>query len=500
MTVQSKPIQDSTRKTCQSAAHSANKENQGRQNTTNASKTTVAREARERRPTEKIVSRQQAEEEKARLQEEMAERRVAKAKKAQRKADKEAHRAAAAAGDSEPEGDDDYEGDEPLPDTVFHSRTVTSKPVAKKVLAQCQGRIPATVIRSRPLATEPFIGRSQVDDDDDFSTVPALLDVRDGDDDEDSGGDNGPRKRARSADSEHNVPIKAQKIHESTGRLKALDYNELAKEVLSVATSIFRCLISTRGAFPSHLEEIGYIKDAWLQAHQTLGLPQMLLTPDLAAIIKSRGSQVRGEVKTKFRPIIENLRFESGCGKRVIAKNRQLAEKLKDSHSFVYKTLPDDMTSPTYHLDRKGLYQNPIIQKAVNTMWFANKNDEGIKYSDLFKPLPVQTIALVLMVIECCIDEWLTGTRTDLAFYANDYSYVYETHIACLEEFGTFTVKLDLLGNLQNKLYNFGRIHSGAGVTGLQDIRPLDTRAFQAAMDEYEADSATDEDGWMLDG
>jgi len=48
---------------------------------------------------------------------------------------------------------------------------------------------------------------------------------------------------------------------------------------------------------------------------------------------------------------------------------------------------------------RCGFLKAPIIQKIVNTMWFANKNDEGIKYQTWFKPFPVPALALILMVV-----------------------------------------------------------------------------------------------------
>jgi hypothetical protein len=48
---------------------------------------------------------------------------------------------------------------------------------------------------------------------------------------------------------------------------------------------------------------------------------------------------------------------------------------------------------------RKGMYQHPIIQKAVNVMWFQNKRDEGIRYKDMFRPIPIAAIALVLTAV-----------------------------------------------------------------------------------------------------
>jgi hypothetical protein len=49
--------------------------------------------------------------------------------------------------------------------------------------------------------------------------------------------------------------------------------------------------------------------------------------------------------------------------------------------------------------ERKGMYQHPIIQKVVNVMWFQNKHDEGPRFPEMFNPMPVQAIALVLTAV-----------------------------------------------------------------------------------------------------
>ena len=124
---------------------------------------------------------------------------------------------------------------------------------------------------------------------------------------------------------------------------------------------------------------------------------------------------------------------------------------------------------------RKGIYNHPIIQKAINAMWFKNKRDEGIVYSDLFNPVSVHSIALILTAvsisdeysdvsnfaqqIECNLDEWISGTKTEVTFWADDYRVIYDSHILSLNSFGSYSKSqgFDLLGWLQRRLYNFGR-------------------------------------------
>jgi hypothetical protein len=128
--------------------------------------------------------------------------------------------------------------------------------------------------------------------------------------------------------------------------------------------------------------------------------------------------------------------------------------------------------------NRKGIYKHPILQKAVNAMWFKNKRDEGILYADLFNPISVHSIALILTAvsntmdkkiiyyltilvqqIECNIDEWISGTKTEVTFWADDYRTIYDSHVSSLDAFGRFSKSkgVDLLGLLQLRLYNYGR-------------------------------------------
>ena len=109
-------------------------------------------------------------------------------------------------------------------------------------------------------------------------------------------------------------------------------------------------------------------------------------------------------------------------------------------------------------------------------MWFKNKRDEGIVYPDLFNPISVHSIALILtavsnsihdfhvsnnlstLQIECNIDEWISSTKMEVTFWADDYRTTYESHVSSLTAFSEYSNSkgLDLLGLLQRKLYNYG--------------------------------------------
>jgi uncharacterized protein DUF6532 len=66
---------------------------------------------------------------------------------------------------------------------------------------------------------------------------------------------------------------------------------------------------------------------------------------------------------------------------------------LNDINESIFQVLSDENGK------RKGIYNNSIIQKAVNKMWFMNKRDEGIAYKEYFNPMPIPAIALILTAV-----------------------------------------------------------------------------------------------------
>ncbi|KAG6818720.1 hypothetical protein H0H93_002504 [Arthromyces matolae] len=301
-------------------------------------------------------------------------------------------------------------------------------------------------------------------------------------------------KRPRSNSLEHAVvapkTVKAIKIVTNSRRPKASDYDDVAKQVILTAGNVYRCLISTSNGFPDSGTEIEFVCEAWKHANEIAKLnPPLDMTPDIGKIIKQRGSQLRGEVKSKTASMIETMYgFSSAQGRRNIAANRDLAELLKLEKGFLYKELTSDA--------RKGIYRHPIIQTAVNKVWFTNTRDEGVVFTDMFNPMPIPAIALILTAIECNIDEWTTGLKTDKAFYADDYRATYLKHIESLETFGKATAKHDMLKTMQKRLHNFGRQHAGATPVALTNDPAIPMSAFIAALKEYEEDDdETDEDG-----
>ncbi|KAF8237061.1 hypothetical protein L208DRAFT_1249518 [Tricholoma matsutake] len=300
--------------------------------------------------------------------------------------------------------------------------------------------------------------------------------------------------QASSCDSLRDLKV----LKTSSGRPKAADYNDTMKALILVAISNYRSNISMVSAFPDNAKESEVLAQVWKDVCVQLDI-EAHITPRIAKLIKCffqlykltyiNSSLLRGELKLKMRPLVEAFfGFESGLNRKIIARNCQTAEDLKDGKGFVYKVTNADT------MNCKGMYQARILQKVVNVMWFHNKQDEGVVHAAQFSPLTISALALVLAAIECCIDEWITGVRTDIPFSTALYKDIYEDHVRCLECFDKIT-KQQILTNILVKLCNRGRFHAGAQPISTAGAPTISDNAFIAALKEYEDEFQTESDG-----
>ncbi|KAJ7909921.1 hypothetical protein B0H13DRAFT_2661302 [Mycena leptocephala] len=272
------------------------------------------------------------------------------------------------------------------------------------------------------------------------------------------------RRRSSSIDSEELRSAQSQRTTSSNGRLRAKDLDDTTKEYTVFAIDLFRCYISAEDTFPDSATENTFVRRAWSGACEEMG-EHLILTPTVAKLITSRGSQLRGELKTKIRTLVDVMYgFKSGQNKKTIAFNRKLAEDLKEGSVFAFKDVEA----------KKGLYKHPILQSTVNAMWFANRRDEGPRHPEFFSPLRSRSLAAILTAVENNIDERLTGIKTDVPFTVNDYRSVYEAHIL-------------------KRLHTVGRFHSGAQPLNTPSTSAFSKQVLDAALKEYEEGSTTDD-------
>lgn len=270
-------------------------------------------------------------------------------------------------------------------------------------------------------------------------------------------------------------------------RLIARDLPSMFQAILTDAQGHFRSMATTFAGFPDAVQSQEFATDAWHKSCKSKGVV-IEFEEEFCRLITQRASQVRGELKTKARPLTKSLyKFKSTNGiKAAIRSNRELYEDLINKSSYIYE-------DPKARL---GIYESPVIQEVINVTWFANKSDEGIEYSSYFKDgIPLVTIALVLTAIENCLDEWAEGEHSDIAFTAAGYKNNYEAHLKTLRAFAEHTKNSRIVLRLQAKLLRNARRHAKVSpdATAVPSAL-LSVDDFEAASKEWEERGEQDDD------
>lgn len=143
---------------------------------------------------------------------------------------------------------------------------------------------------------------------------------------------------------------------------------------------------------------------------------------------------------------------------------------------------------------------HPIIQSVINETWYANRTDEGIMYAEYFesmvtmerrgecarKGIPLMTIALVLTAVQCALDEWITGQRTDIQFTESAYAQKFDAQLTALETFDSKTKDLDVVARIRVNLLKRARSCTKVPETNEGDARLLVNDDYAAARREWE--------------
>ncbi|TFK53380.1 hypothetical protein OE88DRAFT_1733315 [Heliocybe sulcata] len=230
-----------------------------------------------------------------------------------------------------------------------------------------------------------------------------------------------------------------------------------------------------QGQFQEENDETG-VQDAELDCsideHED-SMKQLMLHLEIMAC----DAHVRGELKSKARPLVETLyNFETGIRPSTIQRNRKRTEVLLDNYNYTYRHRSSD--------GRKGAFQHKIIQKLVNAMWFKDPDNEGIRYDMYFGEISHECLALMFTAIECCIEEWETGKKHRIDFTTQKYKEHYEDILQMLYNFEKEGGK-EILGDIRRSLAENGRFHSGVDMRTEGRRGPMSGDAIAAAIQDY---------------
>ncbi|KAF8576235.1 hypothetical protein K439DRAFT_1397491 [Ramaria rubella] len=270
--------------------------------------------------------------------------------------------------------------------------------------------------------------------------------------------------------------VSIQKPTNRRAKPKASDFDTEIQSTVLLACHCYRNMLCTEHAFPSELDQERYARQAWLLACQDYEVDHVA-TRENYKVIRARGSQVRGKLKHHVRPLtVSHYGFKASDADKM--KTQSLVTLLKDKNTLVYKD----------HEARKGLFENPVLLKAIKNQWFPKPHAEGVIFHLYFNLIPLPTMALVFTVIENCIDEWSSGVYQPLDFTEKSYRDIYEQHLASLEKWQSHTLGRSILARLQQQLHDKARIHSKAGTLEQSQLSKITDDDSEAAAREAMAE------------
>ncbi|EDR00267.1 uncharacterized protein LACBIDRAFT_334248 [Laccaria bicolor S238N-H82] len=125
-------------------------------------------------------------------------------------------------------------------------------------------------------------------------------------------------------------------------------------------------------------------------------------------------------------------------------------------------------------------------------MYFKHKTDDGIVNPEFSEneELSLVTLALVLTVIDNCLDEWQTGEHVDVQFSAATYKNKFIAHLKRLEDFAEKTKDANIVSRLRKhllKMANFGTNSNNVRKHAKADDAPQVIQAARVTEDEVEA-------------
>ncbi|KAI9451007.1 hypothetical protein BJY52DRAFT_135147 [Lactarius psammicola] len=216
----------------------------------------------------------------------------------------------------------------------------------------------------------------------------------------------------------------------------------------------------------------------------------IMIDVEASAEVTSLRKRLCAEMKPKLATLVEIMyNFKTSQAYTSISSNARRAQELLRDLNFIY---PEPRTG-------RDPYRHPIIQRAIDTTWFRNKDDVGVVDHGQFSPMPISIIAITLTVIECCIEEWSDGTRRESSWDDAKFQTVYDSHVSSLLDFQARSraSNRDVLYQLQCDLLRNAREHAGVPpdpVTGssrfppgaLDDVREEDNQPSPTAPPDYD--------------
>ncbi|QRV93060.1 LON domain serine protease [Ceratobasidium sp. AG-Ba] len=212
-------------------------------------------------------------------------------------------------------------------------------------------------------------------------------------------------------------------------KTKLSDFPGRVGEIASAAIPYFLATVFAEGGY----ENLDVFQDWALDAYRRsseLEYPDEYEPPPVAVlkIMTRRASWLRGEIKKQLWSGVEyGYGFRNPAVSRTdIKHNRRLAKKLKPQ-VFHCKDLVFDTDQ----------FEHPQFIRAIGAGLFWDSESLGVAFQDRFSPVPIPAVALILTMMQACIEEWKEGRHKAIELDVDTQKTVYESHLLSLYSYET---------------------------------------------------------------
>ncbi|KAF7970456.1 hypothetical protein HWV62_23905 [Athelia sp. TMB] len=207
-------------------------------------------------------------------------------------------------------------------------------------------------------------------------------------------------------------------------RPKAGDYDAAGYSVIISSSKEFMIRVATVDLYPELDVQLEWCTSIFKEQCKKLG-GEYKCTDRISGLIRARCSNARSILLGHVRPkIASTYGFIISDKSKTIKKNKQCYDVLVEDGAFHHKDPKE----------RAGFAQHKIVSDILHSAYFANKNDDGVKFSDYFKPISLVTLAAIFTVVEFCLDEWSTGTFEQATFNEKAGCECYKGHLESLKK------------------------------------------------------------------
>ncbi|KAG8710622.1 hypothetical protein FRC08_016929 [Ceratobasidium sp. 394] len=168
-----------------------------------------------------------------------------------------------------------------------------------------------------------------------------------------------------------------------------------------------------------------------------------------------RASWIRTKVRERVEVVVQYaFGFRNPAIRRSdIKHNRRLAEKLAPNVFHCKEHKPD-----------ANQYEHPAFIRAVCAVLFWDPASIGVVYHEKFNPVPIPAVALVLTMMQVCIEEWALGQFKSQSLNVDKQQIVYEKHLLGLYEYER--IAGNRLTRFRGNWYKEGLEYSRANLDG----------------------------------